>query len=178
MHDDQTSSHEANGLIYGTGRRFKILSSQMEHLQTPMCLTNPNIADNPLVFCNKSFQILTGYSSDDAVGRNCRFLQGPDSDQKTVVTIRLALLEVKNVYAELVNYKRNGERFLNALFISPIRDSSGTLKFYLASQQDITNRRVGLSHRSCLKGAVDSLVAEYSNLVASALKTSASFGKT
>ncbi|MDT7952699.1 MAG: PAS domain-containing protein [Acetobacteraceae bacterium] len=106
----------------------------------PMVITNPRLPDNPIIFCNQAFQLLSGYDRDEIVGRNCRFLQGADTDRATVRRIREAIQDGRDVEAELLNYRKDGTTFWNALYLSPVRDDAGAIRYYFASQLDVTER--------------------------------------
>ena len=105
-----------------------------------MVITDPRQTDNPIVFCNEAFQKLTGYARDEIVGRNCRFLQGPDSDPAAVGKVRDAIARGTNVDVDLLNYRKDGTTFWNALYVSPVRNEAGVIQFFFASQLDITGR--------------------------------------
>ncbi|MCU0984039.1 MAG: histidine kinase famiy protein [Acetobacteraceae bacterium] len=106
----------------------------------PMVVTDPFQTDNPIVFVNQAFCDLTGYRPAEVLGRNCRFLQGPDTDRAVVARIRLAVAERRVVSAEIMNYRKDGSAFWNALFISPLVDRSGKLRYFFASQLDVSRR--------------------------------------
>ncbi|MET3889016.1 PAS domain S-box-containing protein [Bosea sp. OAE506] len=105
-----------------------------------MVITNPSLPDNPIVFCNEAFQKLTGYGREEILGQNCRFLQGPDSDPATVTRIREAIRAGTSVDVDLLNYRKDGSTFWNALYLSPVRGDDGEVKFFFASQLDVTPR--------------------------------------
>jgi PAS domain S-box-containing protein len=125
----------------GLEDRGNIFFAAVEMTRMPMIVTDPNQDDNPIVFANGAFYDLTGYQEQDIMGRNCRFLQGPDTDRSTVAEVRRALSQQRAVAVDLLNYKANGEPFWNALFIGPIFDHEGKLLYFFASQMDITERR-------------------------------------
>ncbi len=125
----------------GLDERANVFFAAVEMTRMPMIVTDPNQDDNPIVFANGAFFDLTGYSEQDILGRNCRFLQGPDTDRATVAEVRKALEEQRAVSVDLLNYKANGEAFWNALFIGPVFDQEGNLLYFFASQMDITERR-------------------------------------
>jgi len=106
-----------------------------------MIATDPHQADNPIVFANDAFLKLTGYGLDEVVGRNCRFLQGPDTDQDVVAKLRKVIDEQTFGYVEIINYKKDGTPFWNALHISPVYDDDGHLTHFFGSQWDITAQR-------------------------------------
>ncbi|WP_027867807.1 histidine kinase famiy protein [Massilia alkalitolerans] len=125
----------------GLDERSNIFFAAVEMTRMPMIITDPNQDDNPIVFANGAFFDLTGYEEKDVMGRNCRFLQGPDTDRSTVAEVRNALREQRAVAVDLINYKADGEPFWNALFIGPIFDQDGKLLYFFASQMDVTERR-------------------------------------
>ena len=118
-----------------------IFFAAVKTTRMPMIVTDPNKPDNPIVFANPAFINMTGYGWDELVGRNCRLLQGPDTDRDTVAEIRRAVEQRQETSVELLNYKKNGAAFWNALFISPVFDAEGRLIYYFASQLDVTRRR-------------------------------------
>ena len=106
-----------------------------------MILTDPRQNDNPIVFANKAFLDLTGYEESEIVGRNCRFLQGADTDRGAVSDLREAVKHREAISLEILNYKRDGTAFWNAVFIAPVFDDHGELIYFFASQLDVTRRR-------------------------------------
>ena len=119
-----------------------IFFAAVEMTRMPMVVTDPRQPDNPIVFTNGAFLDLTGYTRDEVIGRNCRFLQGADTDHGTVEELRRALAEHKAVAVDILNYKKDGTRFWNGLFIGPVFDKQGELLYFFASQLDITSRRI------------------------------------
>jgi PAS domain S-box-containing protein len=133
----------------GLNDRGNIFFAAVEMTRMPMVVTDPNQPDNPIVFINRAFLDLTGYRETDLLGRNCRLLQGPDTDRNTVAEVRTALEEQRAVAVDVLNYKADGQPFWNALFIGPIFDQDGELLYYFASQMDITERR--MSQDACMQ---------------------------
>ena len=119
-----------------------IFFAAVEMTRMPMVVTDPRQPDNPIVFTNGAFLDLTGYTREEVIGRNCRFLQGADTDHGTVEELRRALAEHKAVAVDILNYKKDGTRFWNGLFIGPVFDKQGELLYFFASQLDITSRRI------------------------------------
>ena len=96
-------------------------------------ISNPRLKDNPIVACNASFIELTGYAEDEIVGRNCRFLAGPATEPWLTETIRGGVRKHRPVLVEILNYKRDGTPFRNAVLVAPIFDEKGELEFFLGS---------------------------------------------
>src|SRR5438046_4389578 len=94
-------------------------------------ITDPHQPDNPIIYVNPAFERLTGYGAADALGRNCRFLQGADTDPSAVAEIRQALKEERGLRVELLNYRKDGNSFWNDLTISPLRDATGRVTHYV-----------------------------------------------
>ena len=105
-----------------------------------MIVTDPRQPDNPIVFANAAFYQLTGYGREEVLGRNCRFLQGPDTDRASVRAIRAAVDARQDIAVDILNHRKGGEPFWNGLFISPVTNASGEVQFFFASQLDVTDR--------------------------------------
>ena len=118
-----------------------IFFAAVEMTRMPMIVTDPNQADNPIVFANVAFLELTGYTTEEILGRNCRFLQGEDTDRDTVSAVRNAIEKRTDIAVELLNYRKDGSAFWNALFVSPVFDGEGKLLYFFASQLDVSRRR-------------------------------------
>ncbi|MGL5059008.1 MAG: PAS domain S-box protein, partial [Microcoleus sp.] len=97
--------------------------------------------DFPVVYCNPAFEKITGYDRSEIIGRNCRFLQGPDTDRAALDCIRVALKEQHDCKVVLKNYRKDGTPFWNEFTISPVRDSSGCVTHFIGVQADITDRK-------------------------------------
>lgn len=106
-----------------------------------MIITDPRQQDNPIVFANRAFQKLSGYPLHEIAGRNCRFLQGPDTDPAAIRRIREAVEAREDVNLDILNYRKDGSTFWNALYISPVINEAGELLFFFASQLDVTDRK-------------------------------------
>jgi len=141
--DNPGIHHWQSGYIEREGLhdRGNIFFAAVEMTRMPMLITDPRQEDNPIVFANGAFVDLTGYPIEQILGRNCRFLQGPDTDRATVAELRRAVEEQRAVAVDLLNYKADGTPFWNALFFGPIFDQEGKLLYFFASQMDITERR-------------------------------------
>ena len=114
------------------------LMAAMMHSSMPMVLSDPHLPDCPMIAFNEAFVNLTGYSRQEMMGRNCRFLQGPKTDSSSAPRIRTCLATGHGCIEWIVNYRRDSTVFWNLLFISPIHDADGTLLYFFGSQLDIT----------------------------------------
>ena len=118
-----------------------IFHAAVHATRMPMVVADPRQPDTPLVFANEAFLEMTGYSIAEILGKNCRFLQGPDTDPSTVALIGEAIRAEKELTVELLNYRKDGSTFWNALFLTPVRGESGELLYYFSSQLDVSRRR-------------------------------------
>jgi len=122
-------------------------------------ISDPHRADNPLVWVNDAFTRETGYPADEAIGRNCRFLQGPDTDPAAVARIAVALSTPRPITEVLLNYRRDGSSFWNEVSISPIFDADGRLSNFVGVQSDVTDRvlaeEASREARELARGAFD-----------------------
>ncbi|MBP3959925.1 PAS domain S-box protein [Gemmata sp. G18] len=98
--------------------------------------------DQPIVFASPGFERMTGYGADEVVGRNCRFLQGAETDPAMAARLRTAVTDGQPCAVELLNYKKDGTPFWNELSISPIRDEAGRVTHFVGVQSDVSGRRL------------------------------------
>lgn len=98
--------------------------------------------DQPLIYVNEGFVRMTGYSVEEVLGRNCRFLQGAGTDAAAVEEIRAALAESRACLVEVLNYRKDGTPFWNRLSITPVRAESGEVTHFIGIQSDVTARRL------------------------------------
>eukprot|EP01037_Dinobryon_pediforme_P008903 gene8903-8992_t len=130
-------------------------AAAMRATRMPMVISDPRRDDNPIIFANEAFQKLTGYARDEIVGRNCRFLQGPDSDRDAVGRLRAAIEAGEAITVDLKNYRKDGTWFWNALFVSPVRGEDGSVHYYVASQMDVTERVEWQSRANAQRDAME-----------------------
>jgi PAS domain S-box-containing protein len=138
----QPIHHWNKGVVDAAGfdKEHNIFFVAVEMTRMPMAISDPKQPDNPLVFANHAFYELTGYSPEEVIGKNCRFLQGPDTLPSTVHLVRNALKANEAVAVEIQNYRKDGTSFWNNLFIGPVFDPQGNLLYYFASQLDVSER--------------------------------------
>ena len=118
-----------------------LFEQAMAQTRMAVCLSDPNQPDLPIVFANRAFRRLTGYEEDEVLGRNCRFLQGPKTDRDAVARVREAIANEDVLVIELLNYRKDGTPFWNALHLGPIYDSKGDLLYFFGSQWDVSDVR-------------------------------------
>ena len=104
-------------------------------------ITDASRPDDPILYASPGFERLTGYAAPEIVGRNCRFLQCPETDPATVAQVRQAIREGRPCAVEILNHRKDGTHFWNALSISPIMDAEGRVTHFVGVQADITERR-------------------------------------
>jgi len=104
-------------------------------------ITDPNRPDNPIIYVNQRFEQITGYSPEEAVGLNCRFLARGDRDQPGMDELRLAIREGREWSGPLLNYRKDGTPFWNELYIAPVRNEGGRVVNFIGVQKDITKRK-------------------------------------
>ena len=118
----------------------QILTQILDGSVNGITLSDPDKDDNPIVYANKAFELITGYSNEETVGRNCRFLHDQDQVQEELQLIREAIKNAKPVEVTLKNFRKNGDLFYNRLSITPLFDSEGQLIYFLGVQYDVTEQ--------------------------------------
>jgi sigma-B regulation protein RsbU (phosphoserine phosphatase) len=104
-------------------------------------ISDPSLPDNPLIYVNKGFEELTGYRAREVLGKNCRFLQGDQTNPAAAQEVRAAVREQRPCVVELLNYRKDGTAFWNRLSITPVKNSAGDVTHFIGVQSDITNRK-------------------------------------
>nr|AML78115.1 putative LOV domain-containing protein [Eriospermum lanceifolium] len=112
------------------------LATTLERIEKNFVITDPRLPDNPIIFASDSFLELTEYSREEILGRNCRFLQGPETDRATVRKIREAIDNQRDVTVQLINYTKSGKKFWNLFHLQPMRDQKGEVQYFIGVQLD------------------------------------------
>ncbi len=120
---------------------YDVLIATVEKARSAMVVSNPSLPDNPIIFANRAFQELSGYAPEELIGRNCRFLQGPETDPDAVARLAAAIRDRRDITIDLLNYRKDGTRFVNELFISPVFGPDGDLRYFFGCQTDATAQR-------------------------------------
>ncbi|EMC94378.1 hypothetical protein BAUCODRAFT_25581 [Baudoinia panamericana UAMH 10762] len=121
-----------------TGTLAPHLREASEGLAEVFCLTDPSRPDNPIVFASEEFARTTQYGMSYAIGRNCRFLQGPRTNPNSVRRLAEACVAGKELTEVFVNYRRDGSPFMNLLMIAPLMDSRGSIRYFIGAQVDVS----------------------------------------
>nr|AML76307.1 putative LOV domain-containing protein [Xerophyllum asphodeloides] len=112
------------------------LATTLERIEKNFVITDPRLPDNPIIFASDSFLELTEYCREEILGRNCRFLQGPETDPATVRKIRDAIDNQSEVTVQLINYTKSGKKFWNLFHLQPMRDQKGEVQYFIGVQLD------------------------------------------
>ena len=120
--------------------KLRLLDRAVTASTNSIVITDPNQPDDPLVYVNPAFERTTGYPAEEALGRNCRFLQGEDHDQPALEELRTAIHEERHCTVVLRNYRKDGTLFWNELSVYPVRDEKGHMTNFVGVQNDVTER--------------------------------------
>ena len=120
---------------------LRLLGRAMQAVTQGIVITTPDQPDNPITYASPGFERITGYSPEEALGRNCRFLQGRDTDPTAIRRIHDAIQARQPCRVELLNYRKDGSTFWNELSIAPVWDDVGRLIHFVAVQSDVSARR-------------------------------------
>nr|AML76407.1 putative LOV domain-containing protein [Diphyscium foliosum] len=148
------SESAANGVVCSS------LMISLTRIQQSFVLADPNLPDMPIVHASEAFCELTGYTREEVVGRNCRFLQGPETNPNDVEKIREAVKGEQCCTVRILNYRKDKKAFWNHLHLAPVRSAGGKVAFYVGVQLDITeadvdlNQETGMSAQAKQLGAV------------------------
>ena len=123
------------------GGEFALLRRPLDLAGTGFILTDPRLEDDPIVYVNEAFTRMTGYRPADVLGRNCRLLQGPDSEPEAIDELRTAVRDRRPAVVVLRNHRKDGSPFWNEVHISPVRDEHGEVVRFVGVQVDVTESR-------------------------------------
>ena len=137
----------------------EVLAAAVAATDAGVLVCDRGLPDTPVVFANDGFCRMTGYPREEVLGRNCRFLQGPGTDRDAVARLRDAIAAGRPVEAELLNYRRDGGPFWNALRIGPVADGDGPARFLVGVLHDVTGRRRAEDRVADLGRRLDALAA-------------------
>ena len=118
-------------------------------------VSDPRRPDNPIIACNEAFVQLTGYSRDEILGRNCRFLRGERTEAEQTAMLREAIAARRPTMVELINYRKDGTAFRNAVMVAPLFEDDGELAYFLGSQMAIDDS--GTSRHDAARNKIEQL---------------------
>lgn len=121
--------------------QMAISDSKIDPAAHSLTLSDLRRPDAPLIYINKGFEQMTGYTPVEAIGRNCRFLQGPATDPATTARIREAVTTGTPLIVDILNYRKDGSEFWNRLSLRPVRNADGLATHFIGIQTDITKMR-------------------------------------
>jgi len=159
-------------------RDLELKERAMDEANVGITITDPDKPDNPLIYVNDGFVSQTGYSREEALNRNCRFLQADDRDQSALTVLRNAIDSEEPIVVDLRNYRKDGEQFWNRLSVTPVYGDNGEPVNFIGIQQNVTEektreQRLQALHRmtrnlletdsfeAAAAGAVETLSAEF-----------------
>ncbi len=123
-----------------TEARLRILERSVEASSNGVTIADARAPGFPLVYVNPAFERITGYCADDMIGQNCRILQGPETSESAIASIRAGLAGMREVHTSLLNYRKDGSCFWNDLYIAPVRDAADEVTHFIGIQTDISDR--------------------------------------
>lgn len=135
---DISERRRFEGTLNDSLRSKQMLLAIIDACPISISVTDAQQPDNPLIYVNRRFQGLTGYEPAEVLGRNCRLLQGPDTDPETVAAIRHAVAAGERIDTRILNYRKDGTAFVNGLLLAPIRGGGGAVTAYIGFQSDVT----------------------------------------
>ena len=137
------------------GRPMSLREAAAHESPIGVTIADVTVGDEPLIYVNDTFVELTGYTREEAVGRNCRFLQGEDTRSEPVAEIRAAIQEERPTTVELRNYRKDGSMFWNRVTVSPIRDGTGAVTHFLGFQEDVSATKLNQREKSLFEATTE-----------------------
>ena len=144
---------------------FELKERAMDEAPVGITITDPDRPDNPLIYVNEAFERITGYAVADVLGRNCRFLQGEETDPAAVAELRAGIEAAEPVTVELVNYREDGSPFWNEVTVAPLH-KDGTVTNFVGFQVDVTQRKEAQLALAEERERLDRLVDRINGLLA------------
>ncbi|MBO0340314.1 MAG: PAS domain S-box protein [Bacteroidota bacterium] len=147
-----------------TGGKINIIRDRaLDEVQNGVIISNAQLEGFPIIYVNKAFERITGYTHDEVIGRKCNFLQNDDRDQREIFDMREALKSKSPCRVEIRNYRKDGSMFWNQLSITPIRNETGEVTHFIGVQNDITEKK-NLEFIRKIKNEVLEMIIEKRNL--------------
>jgi len=134
-------THRGIGTLEKISGQTQLLDAAINASKSGIIITDWLQPDNPIIFCNKAFEEMTGYMQEEILAKNCRFLQGTNREQEARYQLQDALKKGEECNVEMTNYRKDGTIFWNELHIAPISDDDGIITHYIGIQNDISQRK-------------------------------------
>ena len=167
MSHSKRSSPTANSLPANLPTPLQsVLGAAVLATPTGIVICDPNLPDCPIIYANPAFYRITGYSDEEVIGRNCRFLQGPGTNPRHIKAMREAIETGKAIDVEIVNHRKDGSRFVNELHLSPVFGEDGEVRYILGIQHDVSAREQFARDAERARRAAERANAEKSDFLA------------
>jgi two-component system cell cycle sensor histidine kinase/response regulator CckA len=141
LEDKMRQLEEANRTLQQEKAELNLRDRAIQAVSQGIVITDSHLPDNPIVYASPGFERMTGYATKEVVGRNCRFLQGRETDQTSAAELGRAIRETRISTVELLNYRKDGTPFWNSVTVSPVVDVNGAVTHFVGVQTDVTDRR-------------------------------------
>ena len=115
----------------------RLSNEDLNETKLSIVVSDPSLPDNPIIYTNQAFYDLTEYSSDEVIGKNCRFLQGENTSKEGVESMTKAIREKRELTIKIYNYTKSGKGFWNLLFIAPVFEEGLKIKYFVGIQTKI-----------------------------------------
>lgn len=139
---------------------IRLFAAAVSASNNGVVITDHTQPDEPIIYCNKAFESITGYTNKEIIGHNCRFLQDGDNNQEARHQLRQAIQNGEHCHVEIRNYKKDGRLIWNELMISPVNDQEGNVTNFIGIQNDITRRKEAEAALTVEKGHLEERVLE------------------
>ncbi len=167
MSHSKRSSPTANNLAATLPTPLQgVLGAAVLAMPTGIVICDPNLPDCPIIYANPAFYRITGYSDEEVIGHNCRFLQGPGTNPRHIQAMRDAIEQGKAIDVEIVNHRKDGSRFVNELHLSPVFGEDGEVRYILGIQHDVSAREQFARDAERARRAAERANAEKSDFLA------------
>lgn len=144
-----------NGTPGGVGPDEAAFVAAVQDSHLAMVVVDARAEDQPVVFVNSAFSALTGYPAEEVLGRNCRFMRGPRTDPADIERIRRLVQEERAEQVDILNYRKDGTEFWNAVYVSPVRDASGETAYFFGALVDVSDRKAAEQALKAVKAGLE-----------------------
>ena len=141
-------------------RVLNIRNRALEAAGNGILISDAEMPDNPIIFCNEAFTAITGYTREEVIGKNCRFLQGEDRQQPAIARLREAIAQGKPIQEILRNYRKDGSLFWNELTITPVTDHKGKVTHFIGVQNDVSNVITEAERKDQIRNILEQIIRD------------------